>query len=188
MSPPPPVAEAMDTTETSTVAAASPPANAQSPTRLTGEGAEPAVGSPSEQMRSASPVVARPAEPTAEELEAQATKKRKLAVVADESKKRGRRMFGLLQSTLKQAKTATDPSQLSGAAAKRKELEDRLVKKLQGEKAELEAKQNREREQKELRLNVVKKEEEIGRAQAIVSETLSIETVFLAKARCPRAV
>lgn len=110
-----------------------------------------------------------PPAPTAEELEAQATKKRKLAVVADESKKRGRRMFGLLQSTLKQAKTATDPSKMTGAAAKRKELEDRLAKKLQGEKDEMEMKHSREREQKELKLDVVKREEEIGRAESIVS-------------------
>lgn len=104
--------------------------------------------------------------PTPEELEAQALKKRKLAVVADESKKRGRRMFGLLQSTLKQAKSAGE--NVSGAARKRIELEERLASKLKGEREEMERKGKSERESKELKLQVVRKEEEIGRIEAIV--------------------
>lgn len=135
----------------------------------------PKAGTPISVDAAASPApaaVPAPAEEPATKapeltLEEQATKKRKLAVLQDENKKRGKRMFGLLQSTLKQAKCAGE--NVSGAAAKRKELEERLAKKLKGEKEEMEKKGMVAREAKELKLSVVKKEEEIGRTEAIVS-------------------
>ncbi|ORY90152.1 hypothetical protein BCR35DRAFT_299707 [Leucosporidium creatinivorum] len=173
--PPPPVAAPMDT-ETASASparqASPPPADSPAPEAPAAEAAPTDEATPIAVDGEGSPAPAaapveedKPAEPTAEELEAQALKKRKLAVVADESKKRGRRMFGLLQSTLKQAKTAGE--NVSGAAQKRRELEERLANKLKDEKEEMERKGRSEREMKELKLQVVKKEEEIGRTEAI---------------------
>lgn len=113
------------------------------------------------------------------DIEALAAKKRKLAVIQDESKKRSKRMFGLLQSTLVQAKKEVVKMNVSGAAQKRIELEERLAKKLSGEKEEMEEKRRRDRESKELRLSVTKKEEEIRNVETIVSWlSLSCAGVF----------
>lgn len=150
----------------------SPPAPVDEPIAVDSESTtEPVVaesGTPAPEAPATPIVVDEEPQPlTAEELEQQANRKRKSAAAADESKKRGKRMFGLLTSTLRQAKTET--TNLSGAAKKRMELEQRLASKLQGERAELEAKTNRERESKGLKLSVTKKEEEIARTDSIVS-------------------
>ncbi|KAI5480816.1 Pinin/SDK/MemA protein domain containing protein [Pseudohyphozyma bogoriensis] len=108
-----------------------------------------------------------PPQPSEEDIEALAAKKRKAAAAADEGKKRSRRMFGLMQSTLKQSKEELSTGKLGGAAQKRRELEERLASKLSQEKQELEEKQNRERESKSLKLSVVRKEEEISTADSL---------------------
>ncbi|KAK4705520.1 hypothetical protein P7C70_g687, partial [Phenoliferia sp. Uapishka_3] len=99
------------------------------------------------------------------DIEAEAAKKRRQAILQDENKKRGKRMFGLLQNTLKQAKKET--GKLSGATKNRQEVEERLHAKLNGERTEMEEKRKRDRETKELRLDVLKKEEEISTAESI---------------------
>ncbi|KAL8278222.1 hypothetical protein RQP46_009395 [Phenoliferia psychrophenolica] len=99
------------------------------------------------------------------DIEAEAAKKRRQAILKAETEKRGKRMFGLMRGTLEQAKKET--GKLSGATKNRKEVEERLHAKLNSERTELEEKRQRERETKELRLDVIKKEEEISTAESI---------------------
>lgn len=114
---------------------------------------------------SVSPARIPPAVP-ADAIEAEAAKKRRQAALKDENKKRGVRMFGLLQNTLKQAKKET--GKLSGTTKNRQEVQERLHAKLNSERVELEEKRRREREAKELKYTVAKKEEEISTAESIV--------------------
>lgn len=122
------------------------------------------LDSPSLPLRAPSPPTAP--EPTAMELEAAATKKRKMAALADENKKRNRRMFGLVTSTLAQAKDQT--KKVLGASQKRVDLESRLADKLKKEREEMEEKRLREKSTKDLKFGVVRKEEELATAEAIV--------------------
>lgn len=103
--------------------------------------------------------------PTEEELELQAQKKRKLAVVADESKKRSKRMFGLLQSTLQQAKKQVSSVKVGGQNIKFQEVQERLNR----EKLIMEEKRTRGREEKDLREQIDRKLAEIGVSESIVS-------------------
>lgn len=100
------------------------------------------------------------------DVEVLAAKKRSLQIVAEESKKRGKRMFGLLQSTLAQAQKQSGAR--AGASKKRQEIEERLAAKLSAERAEMEEKRRRDREGKDLRLAVTRKEEEIANFESIV--------------------
>lgn len=67
-----------------------------------------------------------------------------------------------------QAKQDGAEGKMSGAALKRKELEERLQKKLETERSQLEEKQKRDREGREVKLSVIKKEEEINTAESLV--------------------
>ena len=100
------------------------------------------------------------------DIEAEAAKKRRQAILKAENEKRGKRMFGLMRGTLEQAKKET--GKLSGVTKNRQEVEERLHATLHRERAALEEKRQRERETKELRLDVIKKEEEIANAESIV--------------------
>ncbi|KAM0793537.1 hypothetical protein ACM66B_000975 [Microbotryomycetes sp. NB124-2] len=119
-----------------------------------------------EERRAAAPAVV-------DDIEQQAAKKRRLAVAADESKKRGKRMFGLLQNTLQQARK--DTGTLAEKNKRRNELEKRLQDKLASERLEMEKKREREQETKSLRLDVVRKEEELGKAEAIYEVRHSVK-------------
>ena len=112
------------------------------------------------------PPLARHPSPTAEEIEAEASRKRQRAVVADEGKKRGRRMFGLLQSTLQQAHSETSRPK-SGAARKREELEAKLAEKLGREREEGAEKAKAEKERRELRATVNRIEDSLASADGI---------------------
>ena len=103
----------------------------------------------------------------AAEQEALATKKRKQEAAQDEAKKRSRRMFGLLQGTLNKAKE--EVGKLSGTTKQRQELEERLSRKLNGEKAISEEKRRLGFEEKQLRDVVHRKEEEITMGENTVS-------------------
>ena len=103
----------------------------------------------------------------AAEQEELATKKRKQEAALVESKKRSRRMFGLLQGTLNKAKE--EVGKLSGTTKQRQELEERLSKKLNGEKAVSEEKRRLGIEERQLREAVYRKEEEISIAENTVS-------------------
>lgn len=119
-----------------------------------------------EEVKRTSPA---PVLPTADELEALASKKRKLAVIADENKKRSRRMFGLLQGTLQQAKKETTSGKLGGMAKGRREVEERFEAKIRKERDEAEEKSKREREVRDTRNSIERKMAEIANADTIVS-------------------
>ncbi|KAM0750393.1 hypothetical protein T439DRAFT_381087 [Meredithblackwellia eburnea MCA 4105] len=96
------------------------------------------------------------------DIEAEAAKRRRQESLKAENRKRGVRMFGLLQSTLKQAKQET------GKIGKnRQEIDERLQAKLSTERQEVEDKRRRDREAKDLRMEVSRKEDEIGTADSI---------------------
>jgi hypothetical protein len=78
-------------------------------------------------------------------------------------------MFGMMLGTLKRAKQQVDTSVESDSMKKRLELEKKLKDKLDGEKKVLQIRSEREREVRDLRMNIQKKEEEISSADAIVS-------------------
>ncbi|GAA5878896.1 hypothetical protein JCM1840_000833 [Sporobolomyces johnsonii] len=115
--------------------------------------------------RSTTPAHPAPHPDPDDDLEARAEKRRKLEAVRAESRKRGNRMFGVMLGTLKRAKQ--DTSVQSDAAKKRQELEERLASKLGAEKREMEEKLAREREAKELKLTILKKEDDIANADSI---------------------
>jgi hypothetical protein len=81
-------------------------------------------------------------------------------------------MFGMMLGTLKRAKQQVDTSVESDSMKKRLELEKKLKDKLDGEKKVLQIRSEREREVRDLRMNIQKKEEEISSADAIVSRTV----------------
>lgn len=121
------------------------------------------------------PLAAKP-EPTAEDLEAEATKKRQRAAVAEEGRKRGRRMFGVLTSTLKQAQSETArPKQ--GAAKKREELELKLAEKLAREREQSESKAKVDKERRDLKAVVHRIEDQLANADSIVSDHLSLNAL-----------
>lgn len=100
----------------------------------------------------------RPVQPelTPEEQE---TKKRKADQADAESKKRGKRMFGLLQGTLNQAREQT--GRLSGTTKNRQEVEERLSAKLAKEREVMEAKRLKGKAAKDLAHEINLKEHEI---------------------------
>ncbi|GAA5939761.1 hypothetical protein JCM1841_003799 [Sporobolomyces salmonicolor] len=125
----------------------------------------PAAGPNGDAAAEGTPPPAHPAPEADDDIEARAEKKRKLEAVRAESRKRGNRMFGVMLGTLKRAKQ--DTTVKSDAAKKRQELEERLASKLGAEKKEMEEKIARERETKELKLSILKKEEDIATADSI---------------------
>lgn len=150
------------------------------------EGEEDQTGMVIERERSRSipapsPVATRvqtppPAAPTVEEL---ASKKRKADAADVEAKKRGRRMFGLLQGTLNKAKDQT--AQLSRTTQKRQELEERLTLKLAKERTEMEEKRVQGKAAKDLDHEINTKENEIASLDGLVRfhfiAILSLETL-----------
>ncbi|SGY95956.1 BQ5605_C036g11530 [Microbotryum silenes-dioicae] len=101
-----------------------------------------------------------------------ASRKRKASgIVADESQKRGRRLFGLLQNTLKQAGT----SKTSEAAKKRQQLEDKLYRKLHDERKHMMDQRDRSKEARDLVLAISLKEEELARWEATMQTQHEIE-------------
>jgi hypothetical protein len=114
-----------------------------------------------------------PTGPSADEL---AQKKRKLdETAAVESKKRSRRMFGLLQGTLNQAKEQT--KSMSGTTKRRQELEDKLTMRLKAERVEMEGKIEEKRElqtkSRDLSNEIAQKEAELSTLDALVRRSFS---------------
>ncbi|GAA5857476.1 hypothetical protein JCM5353_002071 [Sporobolomyces roseus] len=115
------------------------------------------------------PVESEPVEPpvVAEPEQDPAEKKRVQDQLRQESRKRGNRMFGMMLGTLKRAKEQVDTSVESDSMKKRLELEKKLKDKLDGERKILQLRSEREREVRDLKANIQKREEEIGSADAI---------------------
>lgn len=111
------------------------------------------------------PAVIVPAAEGPTEEEAAASRKRKLDGEQLE-KKRSRRMFGLLQGTLNQAKEQT--KKLSGVSQQRQELEERLARKLGEEKAAMEVQTLKLRQQRELQSEISAKETEMYTLDSMV--------------------
>lgn len=139
------------------VASSSAPPAPNSPSTTTTTRLDPAMPPP----------LARPASPTPEDIAAEASRKRQRAAVADEGKQRGKRMFGLLQSTLNQAKSDTARPK-SGAAKKREELEHKLADKLAREREEGAEKARVERERRELRATINRIEDGLANSDSIL--------------------
>lgn len=97
-----------------------------------------------------------------EEVEMESKRK----AVELESRKRSKRMFGLLQGTLNEARKQTQGS------SKQRELESRLSLKLSEEKKELESKRANKLQQ----IDSNKKEDELRSVETIVSTVLLSET------------
>ena len=111
-----------------------------------------------------------PQEEDSEEARARADKKRK---VLEENKaaqrKRGNRMFGVMLGTLQRAKKQVEQVEDSGAGKKRAQLQERLREKLDAERKEAIEKTEREKEMRELRAEIARREDEITAAESIVS-------------------
>ena len=109
-------------------------------------------------------------EEDSEEARARADKKRK---VLEENKaaqrKRGNRMFGVMLGTLQRAKKQVEQVEDSGAGKKRAQLQERLREKLDAERKEAIEKTEREKEMRELRAEIARREDEITAAESIVS-------------------
>lgn len=105
-----------------------------------------------------------------QEARARADKKRK---VLEENKaaqrKRGNRMFGMMLGTLQRAKKQVEQVEDSGAGKKRAQLQERLREKLDAERKEAIEKTEREKEMRELRAEIARREDEITAAESIVS-------------------
>jgi len=121
--------------------------------------------------------------PVVEPEQDPAEKKRVQDQLRQESRKRGNRMFGMMLGTLKRAKEQVDTSVESDSMKKRLELEKKLKDKLDGERKILQLRSEREREVRDLKANIQKREEEIGSADAIVSLP-SLCTIFSRAAVC----
>lgn len=107
-----------------------------------------------------------------EEARLRAEKKRK--VLEDQKlaqRKRGNRMFGMMLGTLQRAQKEVKLVETSGAGKKRLELQERLREKLDAERKEAMDKAERERELRELRTEVARREDEIAAADALVSRS-----------------
>ncbi|GAA6047512.1 hypothetical protein JCM3770_005783 [Rhodotorula araucariae] len=99
--------------------------------------------------------------------EQRADKKRKLDALKQESRQRGARMFGVMMGTLQRAKREVSKVEQTDAGRKRAELQERLREKLSAERREAQDKAKREREAKELKLDILRREEELASADAI---------------------
>lgn len=102
------------------------------------------------------------------------SRKRASAASAEEGAKRGRRLFGLLTSTLQQAHKAAEAPK-SGAARKREELEVKLAEKVRREREEGERRQWVERERRELKASVNRIEDSLANSDSIVSRYFALE-------------
>ncbi|GAA6011764.1 hypothetical protein JCM11491_000743 [Sporobolomyces phaffii] len=106
--------------------------------------------------------------PAAPEPEQDPTEKKRVQdQLRQESRKRGNRMFGMMLGTLKRAKQQVDTSVESDSMKKRIELEKKLKDKLDGERKVMHLRTEREKEVRDLKASVSKKEEEISSADAI---------------------
>ncbi|GAA5873075.1 hypothetical protein JCM3774_000330 [Rhodotorula dairenensis] len=107
-------------------------------------------------------------EADSEEARARADKKRK---VLEENKaaqrKRGNRMFGVMLGTLQRAKKQVEQVEDSGAGKKRAQLQERLREKLDAERRQATEKADREKELRELKTDIARREDEISAAEAI---------------------
>ncbi|GAA5845678.1 hypothetical protein JCM11251_003927 [Rhodosporidiobolus azoricus] len=130
--------------------------------------ATPARASPSTNKRAASAAPEPVEEKKEEETEEQrAEKRRRLDKVKAESKARGNRMFGVMLGTLKRAKAQVSTVNKTDAGRKRAEVDEKLQEKLGKERREAMEKEGREREIKDLKWEVQRREEEIASADAI---------------------
>lgn len=122
----------------------------------------------SETRASATPHPAE--EEDTEEARARAEKKRKLV---EENKaaqrKRGNRMFGVMLGTLQRAKKQVEQVEDSGAGKKRAELQERLREKLEAERKSALDKADRERELRDLRIEIARREDDLAATDALVS-------------------
>ncbi|KAK4055151.1 hypothetical protein OIV83_000431 [Microbotryomycetes sp. JL201] len=135
--------------------------------------ADSSMDAPGEHKRSAREDEGDAEDSRDDDIEVQAAKKRRMAVAADESKKRGKRMFGLLQNTLQQAKK--DTGSLAEKNKRRTDIEKRLQDKLMSERQEMEKKREREQESRELKLDVLRKEDELAKAESIYDVRHSVK-------------
>ncbi|GAA5941243.1 hypothetical protein JCM10213_007462 [Rhodosporidiobolus nylandii] len=105
------------------------------------------------------------------EDEEKAAKKRKLEEAREqhkkESKQRGNRMFGVMLGTLQRAKKQVSSANTTEAGKKRAEIEEKLQEKLHKERRDAAEKEGREREAKELKLEILRREEEVAVGDSI---------------------
>ncbi|GAA5857583.1 hypothetical protein JCM9279_005568 [Rhodotorula babjevae] len=118
---------------------------------------------------SSSTTARRPASasPPRETDEQRADKKRKLEAVQKESRQRGARMFGVMMGTLQRAKREVKQVEQTDAGRKRAELQGRLREKLDAERREAMDKAQRDREAKDLKVEILRREEELAHADSI---------------------
>ncbi|GAA5923579.1 pinin family protein [Sporobolomyces koalae] len=128
--------------------------------------AVPADADKAESRAGSVPAPTEPIEPAMAE-EDPVEKKRKQEQLRQESRKRGNRMFGMMLGTLKRAKQQVDTSVETDAMKKRLELEKKLKDKLDGEKRVIELRSETERQVKDLKMGIQKREEEISSADAL---------------------
>ncbi|GAA5961288.1 hypothetical protein JCM3765_002900 [Sporobolomyces pararoseus] len=128
---------------------------------------DPTEPTTNQEPESVPPPPATEPEPEPEPEQDPAEKKRIQDQLKQESRKRGNRMFGMMLGTLKRAKQQVDTSVESDQMKKRLELEKKLKDKLDGEKKLIQIRNDREREVRDLRMNIQKREEEISSADAI---------------------
>ncbi|KPV77960.1 uncharacterized protein RHOBADRAFT_50483 [Rhodotorula graminis WP1] len=107
------------------------------------------------------------ASPPRETDEQRADKKRKLEVLQNESRRRGARMFGVMMGTLQRAKREVNQVEQTDAGRKRAQLQGRLRDKLDAERREAMDKEHREREAKDLKLDILRREQELAHADSI---------------------
>ena len=121
-------------------------------------------------MSSSTTASRRPASasPPRETDEQRADKKRKLEAVQKESRQRGARMFGVMMGTLQRAKREVKQVEQTDAGRKRAELQGRLREKLDAERREAIDKAQRDREAKDLKVDILRREEELAHADSIV--------------------
>ncbi|GAA5981180.1 hypothetical protein JCM11641_003137 [Rhodosporidiobolus odoratus] len=96
-----------------------------------------------------------------QEEEQRAEKKRKLDEHKKENKARGNRMFGLMLGTLKRAKAQTSTATQTSAGRKRAEIEEKLQEKLGKERKEASEKEQNERDLRDLKGEIQRKEDEV---------------------------
>jgi hypothetical protein len=114
---------------------------------------------------------ARPPDETDEE---RAEKRRKLEGLKREARQRGNRMFGMMLGTLQRAKKEVKKVEETDAGRKRAELDAKLSEKLREERREAQEKERREKELREVKNEVHRREDDLAHAEAIVSRAISL--------------
>ncbi|GAA6007949.1 hypothetical protein JCM10207_006977 [Rhodosporidiobolus poonsookiae] len=165
---PPPPAPASPAAAPSDSTPLEPATQGMDTSQLDAPAAEPAANGDAQDTPMADKPSARPAPEEDDETdEKREEKRRRTEKVKKESRARGNRMFGVMLGTLKRANAQVKTAGATDAGKKRAEIEEKLQEKLGKERREAIDKSAREREARELRVEIARREEEIAVAESI---------------------